>query len=141
MFRALPAVPLYTTGGYGVKDFWTGFLLIWPTPPTASGILWRMLTHLKRRPLCCRVGRVQPLYRLARQDFAEIRFQGAPLPPLDCLCLAIYVPIYPLFSRAVPNPPGELYQGLVVGRRSGSGNEVVKPGPAGLQDVLCLVAK
>lgn len=36
-------------------------------------------------------------------------------------------------------PPGELYRGLVVGRCCGSGNEVVEPGPPGLQKVLYLV--
>ncbi len=37
-------------------------------------------------------------------------------------------------------PPGELFQGLVVGRASGAGNELVEPGPAGQKDVIYLVA-
>jgi len=38
-------------------------------------------------------------------------------------------------------PPGELFWGLLVGRFCGAGNELVQPGPAGLQDVIYVVGQ
>ena len=37
-------------------------------------------------------------------------------------------------------PPGQLFRGLAVGRACGAGNELVEPGPAGLNDILYLAA-
>jgi LCP family protein required for cell wall assembly len=72
-------------------------------------------------------GPAEVLDRMKQAGFSDIDFRGAAGKAVS--------------QDTITYPPGNLLWGLVVGRFTGSGNEVIQPGPEGLREVIYQVAK